>query len=273
VASTGGRRIDVAALGRDLLAVLPRRDGRQVTGQLRTVEPTAATAEMSRLGIRERVSTFTTTFSGGRASPRSRNIYRIADEVDGAVVKPGKVFSLNGHTGKRGVAQGYREAPIIVGGRLVPGVGGGASQFTTTLFNAAYYAGLEDVEHKPHSFWFSRYPAVIESTIFYPTLDLKFRNNTPHALLIDTSHTADSVTVSIWSTRVYDRVSTTYGPRRNVTRPRTVRLPAGPSCIPTDGIRGFSQSAWRVIRKGGKVVKREKFSWRYAPEPRYLCGR
>jgi vancomycin resistance protein YoaR len=108
--------------------------------------------------------------------------------------------------------------------KVEPGVGGGASQFTTTLFNAAYYAGLQDVEHKPHSFYFDRYPAVIESTIFYPTLDLKFRNTTPYGILIDTATTGSSVTVAMWSTRVFDSVNTEYGPRRDWTRPSTVPL-------------------------------------------------
>src|SRR4029453_6768168 len=144
-------------------------------------------------------------------------IITVAKAVDGAIVRPGETFSLNGHTGERDYAAGYQDAPVIVGGKLEPGVGGGASQFTTTLFNAAYYAGLEDVEQKPHSFYFSRYPSVIESTIFYPTLDLKFRNTTPYGILIDTSYTGRSVTVSMWSTRVYDSVKTVPRPAPNVT--------------------------------------------------------
>ena len=126
---------------------------------MKTVEPKTTTAEMAALGIKERVSTFTTKFTGGLSSPRSQNIVQIAKEVDGAVVKPGETFSLNGHTGERGYQQGYKDAPVILDGKLVPGVGGGASQFTTTLFNATYYAGLEDVEHKPHSLLLQPLPA------------------------------------------------------------------------------------------------------------------
>jgi vancomycin resistance protein YoaR len=112
---------------------------------------------------------------------------------------------------------------------------------------------------------------VIESTIFYPSLDLKFRNDTPYGVLIDTSYTAGSVTVSMWSTRVYDSVTTQWSKRRDLTQPKTVRLKAGPSCIATTGLIGFTQDAWRVFRKGGKEIRREKFTWRYAPEPRYVC--
>ncbi len=273
VASTSGQAVDLAKLGPALLGVLPNTDGRTVEAGI--VEQPAKTtdADMVKLGIKEKVSTFTTKFTGGLRSPRSQNIVTIAKEVDGAVVKPGETFSLNGHTGVRSYPQGYKDAPVIIGGKLEPGVGGGASQFTTTLFNAAYYAGLQDVEHKPHSFYFSRYPAVIEATIFYPTLDLKFKNTTPYGILIDTSHTSRTVTVSLWSTKVYDSVKTERSPRRNITSPQTVYRDPGPKCIATSGLPGFTQDAYRVIRKDGKEVKREKFTWRYDPEPRFICAK
>ncbi|MET0415052.1 MAG: VanW family protein [Actinoplanes sp.] len=271
-AGTPGRMVDLATLGPALLGVLPEPAPREVTGAL--VDDTEGTteADLAKLGIKERVSTFTTYFTGGRSSPRSHNIITVAKAVDGALVRPGETFSLNKHTGERTYAKGYKDAPVIVGGVLEPGVAGGASQFTTTLFNAAYYAGLEDVEHKPHSFYFSRYPSVIESTIFYPTLDLKFKNTTPYGIWIATVTTNRAVTVSMWSTKVYDSVKTEYGPRRNRTSPPTVERPAGPRCIATSGLPGFTQDAWRVIRKDGREVEREKFTWRYDPEPRFVCG-
>ncbi|MEU6022572.1 VanW family protein [Micromonospora sp. NPDC047134] len=268
-----GKQVDLGALREDLLAVLPRTDGRTLPAVLKPVTPKVTAEKIAGLGIKEKVSSFTTYFTGGLSSPRSQNIVTIAKHVDGTVVLPGETFSLNGHTGERGYAQGYRDAPVILDGKLVPGVGGGTSQFTTTLFNATYYAGLEDVEHKPHSYYFSRYPAVIESTIFWPNLDFKFRNNTEYGVLIDTSYTGNSVTVSIWSTKIWDSVKTEYGPRRNITSPRTVYLDPGPTCIPANGSQGFTQDAFRVIKKDGKVVKREKFTWTYDAEPRFICAR
>ncbi|MER7460247.1 VanW family protein [Micromonospora sp. NPDC126480] len=267
-----GKQLDSATLGEALLAVLPRADDRRVTGTLKPAQPELTAAKLAGLGIKERVSTFTTRFPGGLSSPRSQNIITAAKDVDNTLVLPGETFSLNGHTGERSYAQGYKDAPVILNGKLVPGVGGGVSQFTTTLFNATYYAGLEDVEHKPHSYYFSRYPAVIESTIFYPDLDFKFRNNTDYGVLIDTSYTSNTITVSIWSTKIWESVKTEYSPRRNITTPKTVYLEPGPSCIAAAGSQGFTQDAYRVFRKDGKVVKREKFSWRYDAEPRFICG-
>ena len=272
VASTPGTAVDMARLGTDLLAVLADPAPRAITATLVTRAARTTDADLAALGVKERVSTFTTYFTGGASSPRSQNIMTIAKAVDGAIVRPGETFSLNGHTGSRDYDAGYQDAPVIVGGKLEPGVGGGASQFTTTLFNTAYYAGLQDVEHKPHSFYFSRYPAVIESTIFYPTLDLKFKNTTPYGILIDTSTTSRSVTVSMWSTKYYDSVTTVRSPRRGITWPPTVYREPGPSCIASSGLPGFTQDAWRVIRKDGREVKREKFTWRYDPEPRFVCA-
>lgn len=272
IASRDGKELDTSDLGEAVLAVLPQSDDRRVTGTLKTKKPELTTEKLAGLGIKEKVSTFTTQFSGGLSSPRSHNIITAAKEVDNTLVLPGETFSLNGHTGDRNYAQGYKDAAVILNGKLVPGVGGGVSQFTTTLFNATYYAGLEDVEHKPHSYYFSRYPAVIESTIFYPSLDFKFRNNTEYGLLIDTSYTSSKITVSIWSTKIWDKVKTEYGPRNNITRPKTVYLEPGPDCIAANGSNGFSQNAYRVFYKNGKETKREKFSWRYAAEPRFICG-
>jgi vancomycin resistance protein YoaR len=114
---------------------------------------------------------------------------------------------------------------------------------------------------------------VIESTIFYPTLDLRFKNTTPYGILIDTSTTGRSVTVSMWSTKYYDSVKTERSPRRNITAPETVYREPGPECIESTGLPGFTQDAWRIIRKDGRQVKREKFTWKYDPEPRFICGK
>ena len=267
-----GTQVDTESLAGDLLGVLPAAAPRTVEAATTTVEPELTTAEVEDLGIVEQVSTFTTYFDGGLSSPRSQNIVRVSEMVDGALVLPGETFSLNGHTGERGYEQGFQDAPVILGGRLQPGVGGGISQFTTTLFNAAYYAGLEDVEHHPHSYHYSRYPAVIESTIFYPDLDMKFRNNTDYGVLIDTSYTDGSITVSMWSTRIWDEIKTEWSPKRNITKPERMYVDPGPDCIETVGIDGFTQDAYRIFIQDGREVRREKFTWRYDAQPEVICG-
>lgn len=267
-----GRVVDLDRLATDLLEALPGPAPRRVTATMHDSPVEVTAADLSQLGVSDQVSTFTTYFEGGLGSPRSQNIVRVAEMVDGTLVRPGEVFSLNGHTGERGYAQGFQDAPVILDGRLQPGVGGGISQFTTTLFNAAFYAGLEDVEHHPHSYWYSRYPPVIESTIFYPMLDLKFRNNTPYGILIDTSYTSGSITVTVWGTKVWEDVTARWGAKRDPVAPRTRYVDPGPSCIDTQGIDGFTQDAWRVFHRGGREVEQERFTWRYDAQPRVICG-
>ncbi|MFC7528600.1 VanW family protein [Actinoplanes sp. GCM10030250] len=272
VEGADGTTLDLKAAAPAMITALRSTSERSIATSPVRAAPALTGAELEKLGVKEKVSTFTTKFPGGLSSPRSQNIVQASKQVKGALVLPGKTFSLNKHTGERGYEQGYQDAPVIIGGKLTPGVGGGVSQFTTTLFNATYYAGLEDVEHKPHSFYFDRYPAVIESTIFYPDLDFRFKNDSPHGVLIDTAYTSSTITVSVWSTRVWDKVTTDYSPRRNITSPQAIALPGGPDCIATSGINGFTQDAFRLFHRDGTVVKREKFTWKYDAEPRYTCG-
>ncbi|WP_433830030.1 VanW family protein [Actinoplanes sp. CA-015351] len=267
-----GTAVDLAGMSPEILTALRSTSERSIVATVTEAKPAVDAAALGKLGVKEKISTFTTKFTGGLGSSRSQNIVQAAKQVEGALVLPGETFSLNKHTGERSYKQGYKDAPVILGGKLTPGVGGGVSQFTTTLFNATYYAGLEDVEHKPHSYYFDRYPAVIESTIFYPDLDFRFKNDSPHGVLLDTAWTSNSITVSVWSTKVWDKVSTEYSKRRNLTSPQTITLPDGPGCIATGGLPGFTQDAFRLFQRDGKVVKREKFTWKYDAEPNYICA-
>jgi vancomycin resistance protein YoaR len=141
---------------------------------------------------------FTTYHAGGE--PRVTNIHRMADLVQGAVIPPGESFSINDHVGRRTTANGFVEAGAIREGVHVPEVGGGTSQFATTLFNAAYFAGLDITTYQSHTEYFSRYPRGREATMGYPAPDLVIENNTPYGVLIWPSYTSTSLTVTLYST-------------------------------------------------------------------------
>lgn len=141
---------------------------------------------------------FTTFHAAGEA--RVTNIHRIADLVRGAVIPPGGSFSVNGHVGRRTVENGFVSAGAIRNGEHVSEVGGGVSQFATTLFNAAYFAGLDITTYQAHSEYFDRYPRGREATMGFPNPDLVIENTTPYGILIWTSYTASSLTVTLYST-------------------------------------------------------------------------
>ena len=125
--------------------------------------------------------------------PRVHNISLIAGIVNNAIILPGQTFSLNAYVGQRTAARGFVLAPEISAGAEKQAVGGGVSQFATTMFNAAYFTGMKILEHHPHSFWISRYPPGREATVSWPEPDLKWQNNTPYGILVqawdDGTHT------------------------------------------------------------------------------------
>jgi hypothetical protein len=149
--------------------------------------------------IVEKVGEFTTPHACCEA--RVQNIHRIADIVRGAYLVPGETMSLNEFVGPRTVENGFVSAGAIRQGHLIQEVGGGVSQFATTIFNAAYFAGLDIVEYRSHSIYFSRYPYGREATISNPAPDLVFTNTTDYPVLIWTSYTDTSITVTMYSTR------------------------------------------------------------------------
>lgn len=173
--------------------------------------PSFGTADAQKLGIKEPVGT--TTDWKGQAQVKSfttyyaccaarvTNIHHIADAVRGTIVKPGETFSLNGRVGQRTTAKGYVEAPVIYDGKEDTDVGGGVSQFSTTLFNAAFFAGMDFVSYQSHTIHFDRYPFGREATLGWEYPDQKWKNNTPYGVMIWTSYTDTSVTVTLWSTQ------------------------------------------------------------------------
>ena len=92
---------------------------------------------------------------------------------------------------------------MIEDGHFTEDIGGGISQFATTLFNAAFYAGLEIPEYQAHTIYISRYPYGREATMSYPKPDLKIKNTSPHGVLIWTEYTRTTITVSLWSTKYW----------------------------------------------------------------------
>jgi vancomycin resistance protein YoaR len=155
-------------------------------------------AELESLGIVEEVSSFTTNHDC--CQNRVTNIHRFADLVRGAVIRPGEDFSLNGHVGQRTVEKGFVADSAIVEGVLEKQVGGGVSQFATTFFNAAFFAGLDFNEYQSHSLYISRYPRGREATISWKKPDLSVKNTTPYGILVWTSYTDTSITVTFYST-------------------------------------------------------------------------
>ena len=258
------------------LDVVVRKEGkRQIEVEAKVARPEVTTADAKALKIREKVSTFTTYYPN--AAYRNTNIGRAAEIIDGTVLAPGETFSMNDTVGERTRENGFTEGFIISDGILKEDLGGGVSQMATTLFNAAFFAGLEDVEHKPHSFYIDRYPVGREATVAWGAIDLRFKNDTPYGILIDTNVTPGDatgtgvVTATMYSTKYWDITSKT-GERFAYTQP-TTRTLKGDDCYAYTGSSGFSINVWRYFRKAGESAldHEEKFTTVYTPSDGVEC--
>ncbi len=142
------------------------------------------------------VSRFTTYHSC--CQDRVHNIQLLARTLNRHVILPGETFDLNAVVGRRTTAKGYRAAPVLVGGKMAMGVGGGISQVATTLYNTVFWGAYEDIAHRAHSIYIDRYPVGIEATLGYPTPNIVFRNDTWTPVTIRSSYTSTSITFELW---------------------------------------------------------------------------
>jgi vancomycin resistance protein YoaR len=272
-----GHTVPPTRLASAVLAVLPK-SGEARVAKVKTVteEPEITTKAAEAMGIKEVTGTFTTEYP--HAEYRNTNIGRAAELINGTLLKPGETFSLNDIVGERTASNGFTKGFVIKDGRLREELGGGVSQVATTTYNAAFFAGMEDVEHRPHGFYISRYPVGREATVYWGSLDLKWRNNTPYGAYVQAWRNlsspggAGSVTVRIWSTK-YWSVRTETSEKYNIRPPKTIYDEEKKGCVPQEvGVAGFDVDVRRWVSRNGEVVSEEKDHVSYKPEDKIICG-
>ena len=226
------------------------------------------------LQVKEKIGEFTTRHPC--CQPRVNNIQRFAAHMDGQMLLPGQVMSLNETVGERTRERGYVPAPTIVMGEITDTVGGGVSQFATTFYNAVFWAGLEIIEHQPHSYYFSRYPEGIEATISWREPDLVFRNDTDAPVVIKTSYTGTSITVKVFGDNSDREVSAWVSNRFDWTEFPTEYVP-NPEMMPWDeeaevqeGANGWSVKVTRQLDFTNGSITTQEWIARYRPWPRQL---
>lgn len=266
--SKPGSEVDHKVLAKDVVAAAHTEE-RTTQIEFKEVQPELTTEQAEALGVKERISKFAV---GVTADPvRTENLRVGASKIDGVLVLPGETFSLLDTLGPITASNGFGNASVLVDGMLLNGMGGGLSQLATTLYNAVFFSGLEDVEHTPHSQYFSRYPEVREATIFVPYIDLKFKNNSDYGVLIESWVGDGELHVAFWSTKVWTIKSDHTG-RREVVQP-TVVTRSGSGCSPSGaGNPGFVATVNREFYKKGKLVKTEPYTWRYEPQNGIRCS-
>jgi vancomycin resistance protein YoaR len=269
-----GVGLDVEASSRAILAAMTSAAPRSAALVVEETQPARTTADAKAMGVTGVVGGYTTIYGGD--PNRLHNVRLVAKLVDGALIPPGKEFSFNGTTGERNAAKGFLEAPVIINGELQTGLGGGVCQVSTTVYNAAYEAGLPIAERTNHALYISHYPLARDATVNYPDLDLRFRNDTDGWLLLRTFVGSSSLTVRLYGTPANRRVESDVSPLV-ATRAAPVKKIVDPKLEPGEvkveesgAPYRRTQVTRRVYAPDGKLLSEATFYSSYVGEARVL---
>ena len=255
---------------KDIVSSLVAKEGeRTLDLNEYAIQPKVTSKDLQALGIVEKVSEFRQWFPP--AQYRTHNVTTAANYIDGTILLPGEIYSMNETIKERTEENGYVPGIFISNGRFEEGLGGGVSIITTALWTTAFYAGLEKVEQRAHSIYIPRYQEGIEATVQWGSLDLKFKNSLDSAILIKTEVDLDGVTIKMFGTKKYDQIIAQKTNRYGVKKYKTVYSEAK-DCIPQEGQPGFGVTVTRQMLQAGRVVKSDEFKTSYRISNEVICG-
>ena len=273
LSSLNGVALDGRATARHMnrAGALQGASRRTAALNFRIVAPSRTTAQARKLGISV-VSGAYTSDMGVSSANRIYNVGLLARSLDGYVIPPKAVFSFNSAVGPRTAERGFREGQAIENGLLVKSIGGGVCQVATTVFDAAFLGGYSILERHNHSFYISHYVKGLDATVADGGFDLRFANDTDHAIVIRTSMTPTTMTVVFLSHPTGRTVSWKAGGESNFSEPKT-RHVADRETLPktieqqTQGERGFDITVRRTVRNAdGSVLREGDFPSHYTAE-------
>jgi len=273
VPARSGVELDAPATARILLRAALRPASRVAQLQVIRATPERTTRAALAMGIDRRMASYKTYYSG--TADRITNLQLGVKELDGTLVEPGGTFSLNDAIGERTVERGFRPAPVIIGTKFAEEVGGGTSQVATTAFNAAWEAGLKITERNPHSLYISRYQLGRDATVYWPSLDLKFVNDTKSWVLVKGFAESDGISIAIYGgedRRVESSAGTfTVTGRAPIKRVKDPALAKGKSVVDEEGSAPSRTSVTRTVYGAdGDVIHDETWTTSYKGETRIV---
>jgi vancomycin resistance protein YoaR len=200
-----GVKIDIQKLAEELNKYLTAQNTNQIVIPLITVEPTVQISEeLQNRGIKELHTSIYTTFHGSAVN-RTHNVITGATKFNGLIIKKGETFSFNDNLGEVDATTGFLPELVIKAEGTIPEYGGGLCQVSTTLYRTALFAGLKIVERSPHSYAVGYYDQVLgpglDATIYPGAKDLRFKNDTPGDLLIESFVEGAKITFNFYGTK------------------------------------------------------------------------
>jgi vancomycin resistance protein YoaR len=268
-----GRVLDAPATASALLEAALSSGKRSAELVIKEAEPSLTTKEAKELGITRELVRYSTFYTG--TADRITNLKLATTLLDGTRIAPGATFSFNKEVGPRTEARGFRSAPVIIGGKYEEGIGGGVSQVATTVFNAAWEAGLKIKERTAHALYISRYPLGRDATVNYPEIDLKFVNDTKHWLVMRAVPTETGIAISLLGAPTRRRVVSVAGELQEIgpakiKRVRDPGLFVGEKVIEEFGSPARAVTVTRTVYIGNRVLYEETWRTAYQSEPRVI---
>ncbi|HLD50743.1 hypothetical protein A3K34_03635 [candidate division WWE3 bacterium RIFOXYC1_FULL_40_10] len=232
--------------------------------------------DKSKYGIYSLLGEGSSTYYGSMSS-RIHNLTLAAERTNGVLVPPGEIYSMNNSIGEISAATGYNSAYIISRGRTILGEGGGVCQTSTTLFRAALDAGLPIVTRYPHDYRVSYYEQDrapgFDATIFQPSIDFQFKNDTPNYILVQTDYNKAEqwLKFSIYGTPDGREVETSESVLTNQSPPPASLYQDDPT-LPKGTVKQVDWSAWggtatfsRTVKRGEEIIGQDTFVSNYRP--------
>lgn len=260
-----GYALDVDKTVPKVEELLEQNTGGIVEPEITVTEPKVTRADNEK--VTDLIGTYSTTYSANAAG-RNENLRVGCANIDGTVIAPGEVFSMNVGLGPQTYANGYKDAGVYVNGKVEQGVAGGVCQVTSTLYNAVILAELEVVERYPHSMTVGYVPLGRDAAVAGDYKDLKFRNDTEYPVYLEAYARDGKVVCNLYGHEIHDAGhkvdfemvfdGTIPKPAEKITKDAS--KPEGYRQVTYNGKTGSKVSTYKIITEGGKQTSKEWFS-------------
>ena len=244
---------------------LIKEDKEEYTIPLKITEPEKKLEDLGEEAFPDQLATFSTIYDASNYN-RSTNIELAAEKINGTVVMPGENFSFNTVVGKRTVEAGYKEGTAYIGGKVVPDIGGGVCQVSSTLYNTALLANLEIVERSNHLFLTGYVAASRDATVYYGSLDFIFKNTRSYPIKIVASAENGVCKISMYGIReeteyeVIIQSKVTSYINYTTSYENDSSLEKGKEVVEQTGVNGCRSEGYRILKLNGKVVSQTLLS-------------
>ena len=240
-------------------------DKEEYTIPLKITVPEKTIKDLGEEAFPDQLATFSTIYDASNYN-RSTNIELAAKKINGTVVMPGENFSFNTVVGKRTIEAGYKEGTAYIGGKVVPDVGGGVCQVSSTLYNTALLANLEIVERSNHMFLTGYVAASRDATVYYGSLDFIFKNTRSYPIKIVASANNGVCKISMYGIKeeteyeVIIQSKVTSYINYTTTYENDPTLAEGREVVEQSGANGCRSEGYRILKLNGKVVSQTLLS-------------